>query len=109
MLPDGQATPETSSKAGPAAGDPAPRPPLVSILYLTYKHERFAEAARSVLEQTYKLLDIVILDDASPDGTADVIRREVRRHRRRSRRRWWGGPWLSRSSQSLRSKTSIRS
>src|SRR5437870_7691923 len=85
MLPDRQATPETSSTAAPAAGDPAPRPPLVSILYLTYKHERFAaEAARSVLEQTYPLLDIVILDDASPDGTADIIAREVRRHGRRS-------------------------
>jgi len=68
-----------------AQGAAGTRLPLVSILYLSYKHELFArEAVHSVLEQTYPRLDIVILDDASPDGTADIIGREVRRHARRS-------------------------
>jgi Glycosyl transferase family 2 len=65
-----------------AAANPMPR---VSIVYITYSQENFAlDAVRSVLEQTYPLLDIVIVDDASPDRTADIISREVRHHRRRS-------------------------
>jgi hypothetical protein len=64
---------------------PAPHPlPLVSIVYLTYKQEKFALAAlRSVLAQTYPMLDIIILDDASPDGTADIIAAELAKHRHR--------------------------
>src|SRR6266567_3791977 len=58
--------------------------PLVSIVYLTYRHEKFAlDALRSVLAQTYPMLDIIILDDASPDGTADIIAAELAKHRNR--------------------------
>src|SRR6266404_2746394 len=81
---------EIPDKSAPEARDPAGSPPLVSIVYLTYEQQSFAaEAVCSVLEQTYPLLDIVILDDASPDGTADIIAREVRRHRRRSDARFF--------------------
>ena len=63
----------------------APHPvPLVSIVYMTYRQEKFAlDAVRSVLAQTYPMLDIIILDDASPDGTADVIADELAKHRDR--------------------------
>jgi glycosyltransferase involved in cell wall biosynthesis len=55
--------------------------PLISIVYVTYNHEKFAmEAVASVLAQTYPVLDIIILDDASPDGTADIIVAELARH-----------------------------
>src|ERR1700680_2769715 len=58
--------------------------PLVSVVYLTYKHEKFAlDALRSVLAQTYPMLDIIILDDASPDGTADIIATELAKHQDR--------------------------
>lgn len=58
--------------------------PLVSIVYTTYKQEQFArDAVRSVLAQTYPMLDIIILDDASPDGTADIIAAELTKHRHR--------------------------
>jgi glycosyltransferase involved in cell wall biosynthesis len=58
--------------------------PLVSIVYTTYKQEQFAlDALRSVLAQTYPMLDIIILDDASPDGTADIIAAELAQHRHR--------------------------
>lgn len=54
--------------------------PLVSIVYVTYRHERFAlDALNGVLTQTYPLLDIIILDDASPDSTAQVIADELAR------------------------------
>ena len=52
--------------------------PLVTIALMTYRQEKYAaEAVRSVLSQTYEPLRIVISDDASPDGTWDVILREV--------------------------------
>src|SRR5438093_4609589 len=58
--------------------------PLVSVVYLTYMHEKFAlDALQSVLAQTYPMLDIIILDDASPDGTADIIAAELAKHRHR--------------------------
>src|SRR5438874_4197485 len=58
--------------------------PLVSVVYITYKQEKFAlDALRSVLAQTYPMLDIIILDDASPDGTADIIAGELAKHRDR--------------------------
>jgi glycosyltransferase involved in cell wall biosynthesis len=58
--------------------------PLVSIVYVTYEQEKFAlDALRSVLAQTYPMLDIIILDDASPDGTADIIAAELAKHRNR--------------------------
>jgi len=57
------------------------QPPLVSVVCVAYKHERFVgEAVRSVLAQTYAPLDIIILDDASPDATADVIAAELPKH-----------------------------
>src|SRR5882672_9297943 len=58
--------------------------PLVSIVCLTYRHEKFVrEALGGILSQTYAPLDIVILDDASPDATAFVIESELHRHRDR--------------------------
>jgi glycosyltransferase involved in cell wall biosynthesis len=58
--------------------------PLVSIVYITYNQGKFAlDALRSVLAQTYPMLDIIILDDASPDGTADIIAAELAKNRHR--------------------------
>lgn len=59
--------------------------PLVTILLLTYRHEKFlGEAIRGVLAQTYSALEIIILDDASPDATPKVIASELERHPRGS-------------------------
>jgi len=45
----------------------------VSILIPTYNRAQFLrEAIRSAIEQTHRDLEILILDDASPDTTADV-------------------------------------
>lgn len=49
--------------------------PLVTVICLCYNHERFVEAAiRSVQNQTYKNIQLVIVDDASTDNSANVIR-----------------------------------
>lgn len=50
--------------------------PKVSVLVSAYKHERYIEACvRSVLAQTYGNLELIVLDDGSPDGTAAVLQR----------------------------------
>ncbi|MBT2559555.1 glycosyltransferase [Hymenobacter sp. ISL-91] len=52
--------------------------PLVSIIALCYNHARFLEAALdSILAQTYPHLEVVLVDDASTDGSADILRRYV--------------------------------
>jgi hypothetical protein len=85
------APPQCGSRRRGAAHDPrvsvmtSVQPSLVSVLCVAYKHERFVgEAVRSVLAQTYAPLDIIILDDASPDATADVIAAELSKHSGRS-------------------------
>lgn len=48
--------------------------PLVSICISAYNHEKYlASAIDSVLNQTYQDFEIIIVDDASSDGTGKVI------------------------------------
>ncbi len=48
--------------------------PLVTFALFTYNHERFvADAMRAALAQDYHPLEIIVSDDASPDGTWRVI------------------------------------
>ena len=48
--------------------------PSVSILVTTYNHSRFVEEALdSLAEQTCRDFEVIITDDASTDGTPDVI------------------------------------
>lgn len=52
--------------------------PLVSVALLCYNHEKYiSKAIRSVLEQTYKNIELVIVDNASTDRTLDIIKREI--------------------------------
>jgi len=48
--------------------------PLVSVICITRNHERFCiESLDSVLNQTYKNLEWIILDAASNDNTVELI------------------------------------
>jgi glycosyltransferase involved in cell wall biosynthesis len=49
--------------------------PLISVIIPVFNGERFiAEAIQSVLKQEYKPLEIIVIDDGSTDGTADLVK-----------------------------------
>ena len=56
--------------------------PLVSICVTTYRHEKYlAQTLDSLLSQQVNFpFEILIHDDCSPDGTADIIRDYARRY-----------------------------
>jgi glycosyltransferase involved in cell wall biosynthesis len=50
--------------------------PLVSVLIPTYNSELYIkETLESILNQTYKNLEIVVIDDASIDNTINIVKR----------------------------------
>jgi glycosyltransferase involved in cell wall biosynthesis len=56
-------------------------PPVVSIICLCYNHERFVvEALNSVLNQTYKNIELIIADDCSNDNSKKVIQSWLENH-----------------------------
>jgi len=55
--------------------EPSANSPLVSIVIPCYKHAKFlAEAIDSALAQTYPTVEVVVVNDGSPDNTAEVCR-----------------------------------
>lgn len=50
--------------------------PLVSVICICHNHAAFVtEALDSVMTQTYPHIDLIIIDDASTDGSAKIIKR----------------------------------
>jgi glycosyltransferase involved in cell wall biosynthesis len=55
--------------------------PLVSVTVCTYNHSKFIrECILSVLAQSYSPLEIIIGDDASSDGTSDIIKQCLKQY-----------------------------
>lgn len=55
--------------------------PLVSIAIACYQHKRFLrECLDSVLSQTYKNIEVIIVDDGSTDGSQEIIREYASKH-----------------------------
>src|SRR5881396_1432860 len=54
----------------------APTDPRVSVILLTYQQREFIEEAiRSVLDQTYPNVELLIVDNGSTDGTRELLTR----------------------------------
>ena len=50
--------------------------PLVSVIMSCYNHQDFvADTIESVLNQTYKNIEFLVADDASTDGSAEIMKR----------------------------------
>jgi glycosyltransferase involved in cell wall biosynthesis len=65
--------------SGPAAGEGASqrRSPRVSVIIPTHNRpDRLPRAVASVLNQTFRDVEIVIVDDASADDAAEVVARQ---------------------------------
>ena len=55
--------------------------PLVSIVCLSFNHVNYvADAIDSVLNQTFKDYELILIDDASTDGTQDVLKDYISRN-----------------------------
>src|SRR5215475_2242760 len=51
-------------------------PPLISCIVPVYNGEKYlAEAIETIVQQSYRPLEIIIADDGSTDGTAKVAER----------------------------------
>lgn len=62
----------------PGATHESDAPPALSVLLPTFRRGAsglFWRAATSILDQTFRDLELIIIDDASTDGTADQITR----------------------------------
>jgi len=56
--------------------------PLITFLVFTYQHAKFIrETLESAFAQTYSPLEIVVSDDASTDGSWDLIREAAAAYR----------------------------
>ena len=56
--------------------------PLISIVITSYNYERYiGETLDSVLKQTYKNYEVVIVDDGSKDNSVELIKRYVNKHK----------------------------
>ena len=76
-------TPSSSPMARDPAVPPAPGGVLVSVVVPCFNGERFlARTIESVLSQTYRELEIIVVDDRSTDGSVALVRRYAERDER---------------------------
>jgi len=53
--------------------------PLVSVIIPAYNHELYIEEAlQSVIDQTYKNIELIIINDGSTDKTAEIIKKFIK-------------------------------
>jgi glycosyltransferase involved in cell wall biosynthesis len=56
-------------------------PPLVTIICICYNQSKFVvEALDSVVNQTYKSIELIVIDDGSTDGSVKIIKNWISKH-----------------------------
>jgi len=69
-----------------------PNPPLVSVVIPCYKQAHFLpQAIESALSQTHRPIEVIVVDDGSPDNTAAVVARYPQVRYLRQENRGLGG------------------
>ncbi|MES2828418.1 MAG: glycosyltransferase family 2 protein [Bacteroidota bacterium] len=50
--------------------------PLLSVVFTSYNHEKYLQqAVEAILNQTFKDFELIIVDDASTDSSAEILKR----------------------------------
>jgi hypothetical protein len=76
LAPDGGWEAKPPLRPAPGPGDPR-----VSVIMPLYNCEDYVgDAVRSVLAQTYRSLEFIVVDDGSTDGSAQVVREVMAAH-----------------------------
>jgi glycosyltransferase involved in cell wall biosynthesis len=77
-------------------------PGLVSVVVASYNHARFlARRMDSLISQTYQDLEIIVIDDCSPDNSVEILRRYTDHPRVRLIVREHNGGWVAVSNQGV--------
>jgi glycosyltransferase involved in cell wall biosynthesis len=79
-----------------------PRPGLVSVIVASYNYARYLpRRMESLLAQTYDNIEIIVIDDRSPDNSVEVLRRYESDPRVRLVVREENGGWVTVSNQGV--------
>lgn len=78
------------------------KPGLVSIVVASYNHAEFlAQRMDSLINQTYQEIEILVIDDCSPDNSVEVLRRYESHPKVRLILREKNGGWVTVSNQGI--------
>lgn len=56
--------------------------PLVSVIITSYNHDKYLQAAfDSVFKQTWKNIEVIVVDDASTDNSINIINKIKKKHK----------------------------
>lgn len=73
-MDDASSIPPRAATSGGEAGEPPPGRPAVAVVLPVYNGRRFLrEALESVLAQTLRPAELVVVDDGSEDGSTEVL------------------------------------
>lgn len=77
-------------------------PGLVSVVVASYNHARFLQRRmESLINQTYPQLEILVIDDCSPDNSVEVLQAFARHPRVKLILRERNGGWVTVSNQGI--------
>lgn len=75
-------------------------PSLVSVVVASYNHAEFLQQRmQSLIDQTYEKLEIIVIDDASPDNSVEILRKYESDPRVKLIVRERNGGWVTVSNQ----------